>query len=454
MSMTTTDFQHHVSATMAAQCRVAAGSRIVVAVSGGADSVALLEALTACGYECVAAHCNFHLRGAESDRDMAHVRDIAARLGVELHVQHFDVPAQMRATGQSVEMACRDLRYKWFARLMRKTGAAAVAVGHHREDQAETFMLNLLRGTGIAGLTGMAPRNGDIVRPMLDLSRRDITEYLAARGLTYVDDSSNTSDVHKRNRLRNTVLPEVERQCPGGIDGMLATMRHLTDNRAFYDYAVQALAAPYTTGTDIDLTAMTQALPAPVARMLLFELLKVKGFNITHIDNILQARRGTAKFSSDIYTAVVSRGKLHIDRACTPVSSVVSISLAGYADRHPGLTVTEHPVAEFRPERDPWTIYMDAGVLQPDSDGTEPVFELRPYRCGDRMRPYGMRGTKLLSNIFADARLTAAQKAGVRLLTRNGVILWAIGLRASAYFPITADTRTYLQITATRPDPR
>ena len=142
--------------------------KVIVAVSGGADSVALLAALTDLGYDCVAAHCNFHLRGAESMRDMRHVEDITAQIGVDLYIKDFDVDARRKETGESLEMACRELRYDWFMELLDRDFAQAIAVGHHKEDQAETFFLNLMRGSGVAGLSGMRYRNGLVVRPLLD----------------------------------------------------------------------------------------------------------------------------------------------------------------------------------------------------------------------------------------------------------------------------------------------
>ena len=184
--------------------------RVVVAVSGGADSVALLSVLLELGYDCLAAHCNFGLRGAESVRDMRHVESLADRLGVDLCVRDFDVAARRADTGESVEMACRELRYEWFYELVDRERAQAIAVGHHAEDQLETLFLNLLRGTGITGLRGMRPRNGHVVRPMLECTRAEIEDYLHTRGLDWVTDSTNASDDFTRNRLRNRLLPLVD----------------------------------------------------------------------------------------------------------------------------------------------------------------------------------------------------------------------------------------------------
>lgn len=439
------DFEQRVRRRMEGACAVPAGSRVIVAVSGGADSVALLAALSACGYDCVAAHCNFHLRGEESQRDMRFVSRLAGELGIDLCVKNFDVPEQMRSTGQSVEMACRQLRYDWFVDLLERERARAIAVGHHREDQAETFVLNLLRSSGIAGLTGMACRNGLIVRPMLEMSRAEIERYLAVRGLSFVMDSTNAENDYRRNRIRNVVLPGLEAEFPGAMDAVLATMAHLRDNQSLYDYAVSLLGDKFadTDGARIDVAAMSAGLPPQVARMLLFELLKDKGFNMAQTDNILASTSGTVRFDSGAYTAELSRGTLGVraaDTAAIPVGEI-RVSLRQPILKPVRIEVTEHHITEFAPVRDSNVIYLDSGVL----DGN-PVFTLRHWRRGDTMRPYGMDGSKLVSDIFASARYDASAKRAAWFLTRDNTILWAVGLRASAHFPVTPRTRTYLRL--------
>ena len=155
-----TNFETRVADYIAAGGLLHKSAPVIVALSGGADSVALLAVLSRLGYDCRAAHCNFHLRGEESVRDMRHASYVSEKLGVDIYIRHSALPERMKETGESVEMACRSLRYAWFEELLDRDGAQATAVGHHREDRAETFMLNLLRGTGIAGLTSMRPRSG------------------------------------------------------------------------------------------------------------------------------------------------------------------------------------------------------------------------------------------------------------------------------------------------------
>ncbi|MDE5960388.1 MAG: tRNA lysidine(34) synthetase TilS, partial [Duncaniella sp.] len=202
------------------------GDTIIVGLSGGADSVALLSVMLELGYECVAAHCNFHLRGNESMRDENFCRELCRELSVELLTVDFDVSERCRHTGESVEMACRELRYDWWNGLINKGIGNLIAVGHHREDNVETFFLNLLRGSGLVGLKGMQPRSLNIIRPLLDTTKAEIISYLESRGLKYVTDSTNSSNEFKRNRLRNIVLPEFEQAFPGAMDAIATSISY------------------------------------------------------------------------------------------------------------------------------------------------------------------------------------------------------------------------------------
>ena len=209
---------------------------LAVAFSGGADSTALLVAACATGRDVTALHCNFHLRGAESDRDEQFCRRLAATLGVELRVKHFDVHARMAATGESLEMAARELRYAWFdseeRRLCAEKGAAMVPllVAHHADDNVETFMLNLMRGSGLRGLAAIPPRRGYIVRPLLGITRKEILEYLREQGVEYVTDSSNLVADVMRNKLRLKVLPAMEELFPGFSRAVGQSAQHLRDD--------------------------------------------------------------------------------------------------------------------------------------------------------------------------------------------------------------------------------
>ena len=422
-------------------------SPVIVALSGGADSVALLALLCALGYDCRAAHCNFHLRGEESMRDMRHCRAIADRLDTDLYVRDFDVAARMKEyPRESVEMACRELRYAWFDSPPDRESAQAVAVGHHREDRVETFMLNLMRGTGISGLTSMHPRSGNIVRPLLPFSRTEIEQYLSEKGLTFITDSSNSSDVHRRNRLRNTIIPALEDAFPGAADAILRTVANLESTAAIYRQAVESRKKEYFRDGTVNAALMLEK--EPEAATLLFEFLRPLDFTYTQVCDMLRKDTGTgAQFlSTDGKTlASLSRGIIHLtDAARLEKRSLESwqVSLRSDITEPLRIAVSTHDISEFDPaECTPLSAFFDASIL----DGN-PAFTLRHYRRGDRIIPFGSKKSKLVSDLFANARFTLAQKHDQWLLTRNDDIIWAPGLRNSALSSLGPDTKKYIRL--------
>ncbi len=419
---------------------------VLVALSGGADSVALLAVLVELGYDCRAAHCNFHLRGEESQRDMRHCSDICKNLGIDLTVRHFDVAAYIGGHGGSVEMACRELRYRWFGELLHSLGAQAVAVGHHSEDRAETFLLNLMRGTGIAGLTSMRPRSGDIVRPLLSLTRADIETYLAEKGLAFITDSSNASDAHRRNRLRNTIIPALDAAFPGAVSAIVRTIDNLEKTESVYRSAVAGIIAGHLSEGTVPVLDIAGLARHKDAETALYEFLSTKGFTATQAANILAnpLASGTHFTSADgIYTAELDRGTLTVMPSCA-----VGVSEETYpVDLHSDITepvhieVTLHPAADFAPEN------AGAGVAYFDAAAKDCRWILRHPRTGDRMIPFGAKKSKLLSDIFSNAKLSAAEKRRQWVLECDGEIAWLPGLKNSALWSIRhGATEQYIRL--------
>lgn len=267
------------------------GSKVVVALSGGADSVTLLLVMQQLNYQVEAAHCNFHLRGEESDRDEAFVRRLCTERGVTLHVTHFHTGEYARLHGISIEMAARELRYRWFEEVRTEAEADAVAVAHHSDDSIETLLLNLLRGTGIRGLQGIRPRNGHIVRPLLCLSRSDIETFLSHEGHDYVTDSTNLHDDYLRNKIVLHLLPLLEDINPAARENLLKTTRHLTAAHAIYAQAIEEASARVSVPGGIHIPTLLSEVEPPT---LLFELLHPKGFNSAQTDNIFRSLTGQA----------------------------------------------------------------------------------------------------------------------------------------------------------------
>ena len=263
--------------------------KILVTLSGGADSVALLRLLLTMGYTCEAAHCNFHLRGDESVRDEMFVRELCLQLEVPLHVQHFQTTEEAEKRHISIEMVARELRYAWFEQLRLQQGANVIAVAHHKDDSVETLLLNLIRGTGINGLLGIRPKNGNIVRPLLCLDRKEITEYLQEIGQSYVTDSTNLQDEYTRNKIRLNLLPLMQEINPSVKESLLRTSEHLNDAALLYKKGIEEGKQKVQTEQGILISALLQE-PAP--ETLLFEILSPLGFNGAQIKDIFTSLNG------------------------------------------------------------------------------------------------------------------------------------------------------------------
>ena len=417
--------------------------RLLVAVSGGADSVALLHALLRSGCHCEAAHCNFGLRGVESDRDERFVRDLCLRLDVPLHVARFDVADYRREHGGSVEMACRELRYAWFERLRAEHGLEAVAVAHHQGDNVETMLFNLMRGTGIAGLAGMNLLHEGIVRPLLGITRREIEDYLRALGESWITDSTNALNDFSRNRIRNLILPEMERQFPCSARGIVTTMHNLADTQKMAEELAAGLEADLRLLSDFDdvtayrLDALKQYHSAP---SILYEWVKHLGFTRSQCTDAVRAATGARFFAGD-WQMSVAYDRLEIAR-CGSADREYPLDFNSPAGL-PVRLVVEQGATAFSPSlvdgRN--TVALDASVL---SCGR---VVLRHWRRGDRMRPFGMKGTKLLSDLFADLRLSVAERSRVWLLEADGEILWLLGHRAAAGYAVGKGSTDYLLLT-------
>lgn len=435
---------------------VAGKHTVAVAFSGGADSVALLAASRMAGYECVALHCNFHLRGAESDRDEAFARAMAMQLGCGIRVCHFDVDARRAATGESVEMACRELRYDWFEKEYAAADGAwgGIAVGHHADDNVETFFLNLLRGSGLRGLGGIAPQRGIFLRPMLGVGRTDILSFLKSEGLDFVVDSSNLSDDYRRNKLRNNILPVMERDFPQMRAAVSVTMDNLRRDSCLLGALLERERGQVVSaGGVIDLRKITCM---PQGATFLYHMLNMSSdgavFGLSTAEAILRSADESGRvFHADAGDAafLLDRGRLiplsgEWQRGDGPDEEVD----IDFGIRETGGRITEPlPLFFERLRREDFAPGRDASVIWLDYDAIrgERLF-LRRWRKGDRFQPFGMKGSRLVSDVMSDARLSLLDKNQLWLLCAGDRILWIPGVRASRHFPVNASTRNILRI--------
>lgn len=414
----------------------------LIALSGGADSVALLRILRDLGYHIEATHCNFHLRAAESDRDEQFVKDLCISLNVPLHIIHFDTAEYASLHQVSIEMAARDLRYGYFRQLCRDIGAETVCVAHHRDDAVETLLMNLLRGSGIHGLTGIRPRNGQIVRPLLCVSRQEIEEYLHSIAQPFVVDSTNLESNVLRNKLRLNVLPLLKQINPSAAENIDKTASYLQDAEAVYDAAMQSAIDQIVEKSGAVQSVSIAALrsqPAPAT--FLHEWLSPYGFNSTQTQQIsecLEAEPGKT-ISSVSHTLLVDREKLFLEPQSEPVKPLRIPEPGNYRFQGENCICIELS--------DDITISISADCATIDAANIQFPLTLRLVQSGDTFCPLGMAGHKLVSDFLTDRKATLLEKRRQLVVTAaNGDILWLVGQRPDHRYRITQATTTVLRL--------
>lgn len=419
---------------------------VLLAVSGGRDSVVLMHLMHQSGYPFAVAHCNFHLRPVDCDRDEAFVRQLSSQMQAPVFVAQFDTAAYAQRHHLSIEDAARKLRYRYFHQLCLQQGFQCLLTGHHRDDSAETFFLNLLRGTGLAGLHGILPSVElsaladssaplRIVRPLLPFGRTHIDAYVAQHHLAYVEDSTNASVDYRRNQIRHQLMPLL-RQLQPGIDASLqSTISHLQQAEQLYRQRISQLSsALIRTHQGVHSIAIADLESLQPLSAILFELLSPYGFNAAQVADIVADlhRQSGSTFLSATHQLVFSRGSL----SWWPLQSAE-------ADAPPQLVYRQVPRTSLSTLRVPSTQVLF------DADRLHQPLALRHPRVGDRFQPFGMQGaSRLLSDLFKDLKLSPQQKQRQWLLVDAADrILWVVGLRASAHASIIATTTRVLSIT-------
>ena len=393
---------------------------VLLAVSGGIDSMCLAELFASAETpgSFAIAHCNFHLRGTESDGDEEFVRQWAMEHGVECHTISFDTEAEARERGISIEMAARDLRYDWFAALCKEYGYKGVAVAHNANDNAETLILNLLRGSGINGMSGMSkvsavPGSPDILllRPLLDCTRKQIEGYMFAFRHSYREDSTNAVSDYKRNRIRNEVFPIFEKLNPSFVRTINREMGYFAEAGEIVEDWCRAATAPIVSGNHINTKAL---LENKHWKYLLYHILEPYGFNtatLSSIENLLESSRTIPgkRFESADHVLLTGRDELVImplEREPVLCDDVI-MPVRGAGRYHFNGRTFDVRVIPFSKDID---LKQPEGVIISDAGKLRFPFVLRKWRHGDWLIPLGMRGKKKVSDLFADLKYDALQK--------------------------------------------
>ena len=421
-------------------------SKILAAVSGGIDSIVMLHLLHDAGINTVAAHCNFGLRGDESNCDEDFVKTQTAKLGIQCLTEHFDTSAYAAQNGISIQMAARELRYRWFHELATRENFDAIAIAHNRDDRIETLFINLARGTGIHGLTGIRPANGKIIRPLLFASRCEIEDYAKTHGIVFREDSSNTTDKYARNYIRHHVVPGLEQFFQGMQPAIERSMEHFAAVELFYNESIERHKKQVVTEKDhliyIDLPRLSQS-PSPPA--LLYEILKPYGFSNSIAAEILSRDAkfhvSTGRqFFSDTHRIVYDRQSLILQELGNESQHEYLIEEHTY-----NICVPIHLEIEkfdndtgFTPDTNPNIACLDGDKLQ------FPLL-LRKWKQGDRFCPLGMKKMKKLSDFFIDAKLSLIEKERCWALVSGSQIAWIVGQRIDDRFKITEKTTKILK---------
>ena len=420
--------------------------RILLTVSGGVDSVTMADLFFRAGYDCAVAHCNFQLRGAEADADEALVRALAERWNMPVFVRRFETARHAGESGISIQMAARELRNEWFETLLGRHGFDVYAVAHHLNDSMETFLFNIAKGTGIAGMHGIRPKSGPVIRPLMFATRTMIERYARERSLTWREDRSNASLKYHRNKIRHQVMPALRAINPNLEKTFLSTLERVRAVEDIFLSHVGEIKAKAVKKKGTDLwRRMKTVLESPGSALVLFEIIRPLGFNYYQAADIVRHWPGRSGrlFMSDSHTLVADREDLIISPAGEEKEQTVRIErgLRTVSLQKMKLYFEMLPAKGIKFPAGKETAMLDLDLLQ------FPLL-VRPWKKGDFFHPLGMQGKKKLSDFMIDEKIPVNLKKDVMVLLSGNAIAWVINHRIDNRFRVTESTRRVLKIIA------
>ncbi len=419
-------------------------AKVIVGLSGGADSVALLHILHSLGYQCVAAHCNFKLRNEESDRDESFVREFVDDFNIPAFFINFETIEYAKSHNISIEMAARDLRYAWFERIRKEQDASAIAVAHHIDDNVETLLMNLVRGTGLRGMTGIPVRNGYVIRPMLCCTREEILKYLVRFNLQFVEDSTNASSDYMRNKFRNEVIPLLEEINPSAKQVLAQTIDRFKGIQSEFQTYMSKLTTEIVEYKNGDVYIDIESLKCePHPATVLFELTYFYGFHpdqvqdiVNHLDSI-----SGKLFISETHRLVKDRKKLIITKIEKVDSNEIFVS-----DNLEEIFSPIHLQFLIQKNSTDFQFSTESKRVHIDADKLKFPLSIRTWREGDSFVPFGMKGNKKISDFYIDQKLSINDKEKTYLLFSGQDLVWVVGLRLDNRYRITEKTKKILEV--------
>jgi len=418
-------------------------TRLLIAISGGVDSVVLAHLCSELNLNFSLAHCNFNLRGEESNADEDFVLDLAEQLEVEVFIENFDTQAYANEHKRSIQMAARELRYDWFAELAEQLQFDYILTAHHADDNLETFLINFTRGTGLNGLTGIPMINDNIVRPLLPFSRETIEAYARKEAIKWQEDSSNSSRKYLRNKLRHEVVPILKEINPQLLDSFQSTIVNLNDTADIVEESLNAVAKRAI--TNIDDNGITYKISefkkVNNPKAYLFEMFKDFGFTEWNdILGLLDAQSGKHVLSNT-HRLIKHRENLILTELKSVIIEPITLDAVEVQNG-----IVETPIGQLIFKTVETILKTSENIIYIDKDKLSFPLELRLWKQGDFFYPSGMTGKKKISKYLKDEKLSLVEKEKTWVLTSEDNILWVIGKRADNRFRVTDKTKDILKI--------
>ncbi|MDQ1086817.1 tRNA lysidine(34) synthetase TilS [Siphonobacter sp. SORGH_AS_1065] len=413
--------------------------RLLVAVSGGLDSVVLTKLLQQAGFSFAIAHVNFQLRGQESFRDELFVQTLAESYQVPLYIERFDTKTIALQSGLSTQLTARNLRYDWFEKIRVKEHFDWILTAHHLNDSLETLLMNLTRGTGLSGIRGIPEKNGFITRPLLGFNRTQLHQYAQEQGLSWVEDSSNEKDDYQRNQLRHHVVPLLEKLNPSLTQTLRHTLDRLQAAERFIDQQLGVFKQKVTQNSVIPFTVL-EAFPEPL--LVLSETLKAYHFTYQQSKAIYENRfaQPGKRYSSPSHLLVLDRQQWILQSNSDRALHSYEISTVPFSMNTPFFSLTLQWVENFSFSSDAHVVFLDASLL-------DFPLQLRLWESGDWFCPLGMKGKKQkISDFLINQKVSVLEKESLYLLESKGNIVWVTGKRLDDRYKITENTTQILRV--------
>lgn len=422
--------------------------KLLLTISGGIDSMVMLDVFSKLDYEIAVAHCNFQLRDKESDGDEALVKNACQRLSVPFHSVRFETQEYAEKENISIQMAARDLRYKWFEELRLKLAFDYIAIAHNANDVVETFFINLSRGTGIKGLTGIKARSGNLIRPLLPFSRPEIEAYSTKNNIQFREDASNASDKYHRNRIRHNIIPEFQKINPSFLSTMLENIDRMNDLSDLLENELETKKQNLLSKVDESLRVNIKLLQKEkTPSLILFEIINQFGFNASQVDDILNSieNQPGQEFLSPTHRLIKDRTDLII---VEDKNEIVNDVLKGF-EIPKGANQTTKPISlklEYLEKQPDFKPNKNENIAEFDLDKITFPLKLRRWKLGDYFFPLGMKNKKKLSDFFVDNKFSLVDKENIWLLISDNSIMWIVGHRIDDRFKITPNTKNMIRI--------